>query len=221
MQGTTSAREASTRSEAQNGSEDPAAAREAPIRSEAQDGSDNPAAAREASTRSTPQKGNENTADAVRQRPAAATSTPMRQRPNKKNRTPAPGIPTETPPKKPRLSADANGKPMMPIEGEQVHYRGATVDMCCQSRDYYWRIKFPRGPVKYRDKALVFMCVYIYIYIFVSTYNRILYKYAYDGDDDDNYDDGDGDDDGNHHDCVDRDNTDLQLINHYNLCYLS
>ena len=89
----------------------------------------------------------------------------MRANREKKNRTPAPDIPTETPPKKPRLSADANGKPMMPIEGEQVHYRGATVDMCCQSRDYYWRIKFPRGTVKGRDKAPVFMYIYIYIYI--------------------------------------------------------
>ena len=60
---------------------------------------------------------------------------------------------------------------MMPIEGEQVHYRGATVDMCCQSRDHYWRIKFPTGTVKSRDKVTVFVYIYIHIREHVQSYS--------------------------------------------------
>ena len=105
---------ASTRNEAEDGSEDPAAAGEAPIRCEAQDGSYNPA---EAPTRSKPQNG-KITADAVRRRPAAAASTPMRANREKNNRLPVPDPPIATPSKKPRLSEEA--KPMMPIEGEEV-----------------------------------------------------------------------------------------------------
>ena len=135
------------------------------MRCEAQDGSYNPA---EAPTRNKLQNGKA-TANAVRRRPAAATSTPMRANREKKNRPPVPDIPIETPSKKPRLSEEA--KPMMPIEGEKVQYRGATVDMCLESRDYYWRIKFPAGTIPSRAKALVFLHIYIYIREHVQSYS--------------------------------------------------
>ena len=96
-----------------------------------------------------------------------------------------PNTPTATIPSNPNNTADTEGKPLMPTQGEEVHYRGAIVDMCCQSRDFYRRIKFPKGTIKSYPKVMLVMCIY------VRMYNRILYMYA----DDDAADDDDADDD--------------------------
>ena len=44
----------------------------------------------------------------------------------------------------------------MPTETDQeVEYMGATVSLNLQSRDYYWRIKFPKGMLDAHPQAFI------------------------------------------------------------------
>ena len=47
-------------------------------------------------------------------------------------------------------------EPEMPTEkGQEVQYLGTKVDMKIEARDCYWRIRFPKGMLKDRPKALI------------------------------------------------------------------